>query len=70
PATIDQAGRINQVERRKNIDINLGGPENINRNSNEIILEMHKEGKSNMTIARSLGLGISEVKLVIDLFED
>lgn len=39
------------------------------RNSNEKILELHKAGKSNMAIARELGLGIGEVKLVIDLFE-
>lgn len=39
------------------------------RNNNERILELHKAGKSNMAIARELGLGIGEVKLVIDLFE-
>lgn len=33
------------------------------------ILELHKEGKSNMAIAQSLGLGIGEVKLIIDLFK-
>lgn len=39
-------------------------------NSNERILELHKAGKSNMAIARELGLGIGEVKLVIDLYEE
>ncbi len=34
---------------------------------NKQILEMHKAGKSNMVIARELGLGIGEVRLVIDL---
>ena len=29
---------------------------------------MHEEGKSNMAIAKELGLGVGEVKLVIDLF--
>ena len=38
-------------------------------NNNEKILEMHKQGKSNVAIARELGLGVGEVKLVIDLFE-
>ncbi|NLL79778.1 MAG: hypothetical protein GX234_08325 [Clostridiales bacterium] len=38
-------------------------------NNNERILEMHKAGKSNMAIAKELGLGLGEVKLVIDLFE-
>lgn len=39
------------------------------QNSNERILELHKAGKSNMAIARELGLGVGEVKLVIDLYE-
>ncbi len=39
------------------------------RNNNEKILELHKAGRSNMAIAKELGLGIGEVKLVIDLFE-
>ncbi len=39
------------------------------KNNNEKILELHKAGKSNMAIARELGLGIGEVKLVIGLFK-
>lgn len=39
------------------------------KNNNDRILQLHKAGKSNMAIARELGLGIGEVKLVIDLFE-
>lgn len=35
----------------------------------EIILKLHREGKSNVAIARELGLGIGEVKLVIGLYE-
>ena len=54
----------------RNVDVHIGGSDSNNRNNNDIILEMHKSGKSNMAIARSLGLGISEVKLVIDLFEN
>lgn len=38
-------------------------------NNNEKILELHKAGKSNIAIAKELGLGVGEVKLVIDLFE-
>lgn len=38
------------------------------KNSNDRILSLHKQGKSNMAIAKELGLGIGEVKLVIDLF--
>lgn len=39
------------------------------RNNNERILELHQAGKSDITIAKELGLGIGEVKLVIDLYE-
>ena len=35
-------------------------------NNNEKILQLSKEGKSNLEIAKELGLGIGEVKLVID----
>lgn len=38
------------------------------KNKNEEIRRLHDEGKSNMAIAKELGLGIGEVKLVIDLF--
>ena len=38
-------------------------------NSNERILQLHEEGFSDVAIAQELGLGIGEVKLVIDLFE-
>ncbi|MGN1147469.1 MAG: DUF6115 domain-containing protein [Lachnospiraceae bacterium] len=40
-----------------------------NGNNNERILQMHNDGKSNVAIAKELGLGVGEVKLVIDLFE-
>ena len=46
-----------------------GIEENMAINSNERILEFHRAGKSDMSIARDLGLGIGEVKLVIDLYE-
>lgn len=39
------------------------------KSKNEEILRLHDEGKSNMAIAKELGLGIGEVKLVIDLYK-
>ena len=39
------------------------------QNNNEKILEMHKQGKSTVAIAKELGLGVGEVKLVIDLYK-
>lgn len=38
-------------------------------NSNERILELYSQGKDKVQIARELGLGVGEVKLVIDLFD-
>ena len=38
-------------------------------NSNDKILELHRQGRSEVSIARMLGLGVGEVKLVIDLFK-
>ena len=37
-------------------------------NNNQMILKLYSEGKSNIEIAKELGLGIGEVRLVIDLF--
>ncbi len=39
-------------------------------NSNERILELHAAGMDKVDIARELGLGVGEVKLVIDLFKN
>lgn len=40
------------------------------RNSNERILELYAQGKSKVEIAKELGLGVGEVKLVIDLYRN
>lgn len=39
------------------------------RNHNEMILDAYKAGQDEVDIARSLGLGIGEVRLVIDLYK-
>ncbi len=59
---IVEASTVNNVEI-------MFATEGNEENSNDRILELHKAGKSNMAIARELGLGIGEVKLVIDLFK-
>lgn len=38
-------------------------------NKNEDVLRLHSEGLSNMEIAKKMGMGIGEVRLVIDLFK-
>lgn len=37
-------------------------------NNNQMILKLYSQGKTNIEIAKELGLGIGEVRLVIDLF--
>lgn len=56
-------------EEVRDVEIQFAKGKDNGRNSNERILELHKAGKSNMAIAKELGLGLGEVKLVIDLFE-
>ncbi len=50
----------------------FGGQAPVNdlrENNNDRILRLHKEGFSNVDIAKELGLGVGEVKLVINLFK-
>jgi len=48
---------------------NETAPAEEGQNNNEKILEMHRQGKSTVAIAKELGLGVGEVKLVIDLYK-
>ncbi len=52
------------------VNLNFSGSDSAEENNNEKILSMHRMGRSNMAIAKELGLGLGEVKLVIDLFEN
>lgn len=58
------------VSSEHTVDEYLDEPEKEYENNNEKIIEMSKRGMSNVDIARELGLGVGEVKLVIDLFKD
>ncbi len=71
-AVQESAGERKEARKPKaeKIDLSLAAPGRVGgQNNNERILELHEAGKSNMAIAKELGLGIGEVKLVIDLFE-
>ena len=59
---------VKTIEAIPNIEIQFDSDSSMGSNK-EKILSLHQEGKSNMAIAKSLGLGIGEVKLIIDLFE-
>lgn len=39
-------------------------------NKNELIMQLYKEGKTNLEIAKELGMGIGEVQLVVNLFKE
>ena len=74
-ATSSGSGKVVQLTEAKRSESRLANPDknmkeltaNDPISQNRQIIEMHKAGKSNMVIARELGLGIGEVKLVIDL---
>lgn len=57
-----------QKTANKEVTVHLDTFKDSGRNNNEMIRKLHEEGKSNMQIAKELGLGVGEVKLVIDLF--
>ena len=50
------------------VDMALDEAASPGRNKNDMILKLHREGKSNVEIAKELGLGMGEVKLVISLY--
>ena len=60
-------GKKAQVENMPSFKFDMGNASP--GNNNEKILKLHNQGKSNVAIAKELGLGVGEVKLVIDLFK-
>lgn len=62
----DMAEELPEESQKENISFIDGSSEK--ENQNDRILELHNAGKSNVEIAKELGLGVGEVKLVIDLF--
>ena len=61
-AVSEEEGNVSQPQQE------LQGAEGYS-NKNDSILELHRQGRSDVGIARALNLGVGEVKLVIDLFE-
>jgi myosin heavy subunit len=52
------------------VDVRFAAEEQEAGNNNEQILNLYRQGKSKVAIARELGLGVGEVKLVIDLYKN
>lgn len=65
PPILKETREIASINNTAHDFLAVGG----SNNNNSRILKLHKEGKSNIVIAKELGLGLGEVKLVLDLFE-
>lgn len=61
---------VQMVSENHTVDEYLDADDSETGNNNDRIIEMSKNGMSTVDIARELGLGVGEVKLVIDLFKD
>lgn len=60
-----------KAEQKEKVQEGAEGAESrVGVNKNEQILDLYKQGKSNVVIAKTLGLGVGEVKLVIDLYKN
>ncbi len=68
-STPKRSAKGKQKPETETVSIQFDVAQETTDNSNERILELHKKGKSNVAIAKELGLGVGEVKLVIDLFK-
>lgn len=75
---LEKENTVKKENERKKVAIKPAKKENVvmptfagagEGNHNEKILSMHNQGKSNVAIAKELGLGVGEVKLVIDLYK-
>ena len=64
----DSGVRVKQEDEEAKDQQELQGAESYS-NKNDKILELHRQGRSDVAVAKQLGLGVGEVKLVIDLFE-
>lgn len=62
-----EAGSV--AERKPAMELKFAAEPEFSGNSNVQILELYNRGMDKVAIAKELGLGVGEVKLVIDLFE-
>ncbi len=65
----EQAPRVERPVKKETKQPQTYSTEDNGENNNDKILRMHNEGMSNVDIAKELGLGVGEVKLVINLFK-
>lgn len=58
-----------QVNDNSGVELMFASDGEDSNNNKDRIIALHDAGKSNMAIAKELGLGIGEVKLVLDLYQ-
>lgn len=61
---VEEAPSEEKIKEPKQVELPM-----VEENNNQVILELYNEGKTIMEIAKLLGKGQGEVKLVIDLFQ-
>lgn len=61
---VEEAPSEEKIKESKQVELPM-----VEENNNQVILELYNEGKTIMDIAKLLGKGQGEVKLVIDLFQ-
>lgn len=66
----EQVSRAETIDEEEVLAAAVGQQTDGERNHNENILFLHSAGKSDVDIAKELGLGLGEVKLVIGLFKE
>ncbi len=57
------------IDKTRVLAASVDNIEELNTNNNERILLLHKAGRSDVEIAKELGLGLGEVKLVLGLYK-
>lgn len=57
------------IDKTRVLAASVDNIEELNANNNEKILLLHKAGRSDVEIAKELGLGLGEVKLVLGLYK-
>lgn len=70
PDKAEKTDKQDTADQAMDISFVNNGTDDAGRNCNERILELRRQGKSKVAIAKELGLGVGEVKLVIDLYQN
>ncbi|MBQ2803168.1 MAG: hypothetical protein IJF07_04635 [Lachnospiraceae bacterium] len=65
-----QVQKEDDLDSEKQVSVKIAEENDTASNNNERILKLYRQGCSSVVIAKELGLGVGEVKLVIDLYKN